>query len=117
MRIKTNDLVEVIAGNDRGRRGRVLRVDRQNGRVVVEGIHTVWKHVRPSQKNRQGGRLSREMPIDISNVLLVCPACSRATRAGARFAADGSKERYCKKCGASMGVISPPKARRATPKA
>lgn len=114
MRIRTNDTVEVIAGNDRGRRGRVLRVDRRRKRVVVEGVHTVWKHVRPSQKNRQGGRLSREMPIDISNVQLVCPACNRAARVGARFNADGSKERYCKKCGASMGPLAPAKARRAT---
>ncbi len=107
MWIKTNDTVEVIAGDDRGVRGKVLTVDRQAGRLVVEGVNRVYKHVRRSQKNPQGGRLSKEMPIQMSNVAYVCPKCNQAARVGARFLEDGAKERYCKKCGASAGEIAP----------
>ena len=109
MHIKTNDTVEVITGDDKGQRGKVLSIDRRVGRLVVEGANRVYKHVRRSQKNPQGGRLSREMPIQISNVLLVCNKCGRGVRTGARQAGDGSKERFCKKCGSSLGQISPAK--------
>ncbi len=109
MHIKTKDTVEVIAGADRGEKRKVLAIDREAGRVVVEGVNRVYKHVRRSQKNPQGGRLSKEMPIQLSNVLLVCPKCNRGRRTGARIARDGSKERYCKKCGAGLGEIAPPK--------
>jgi len=113
MWIRVDDTVKVIAGDDRGTQGRVLRVDRRKGKVVVEHVNRVYKHVRRSQKNPQGGRLSLEMPIPLSNVLLVCEKCGAATRLGARLLDDGSKERFCKKCGASNGQVSPPKARRA----
>lgn len=109
MHIKSNDTVEVISGDDGGKRGRVLKVDRQAGRIVVEGINRVFKHVRKSQRNPQGGRLSKEAAIRLSKVLLVCTACNAATRTGARLLPDGSKERYCKKCGAGIGRIAPPK--------
>jgi large subunit ribosomal protein L24 len=113
MHIKTKDTVEVITGVDKGEKRKVLAIDRAAGRVVVEGVNRVYKHVRRSQKNPQGGRLSKEMPIQISNVLLVCPKCNRGRRTGARSARDGSKERYCKKCGAGLGEISPPKTKSA----
>jgi large subunit ribosomal protein L24 len=74
-------------------------------------VNRVYKHVKRSQKNPQGGRLSKEMPIAVSNVLLVCEACGAATRIGVRYLADGAKERYCKKCGASNGQMSPAKAK------
>ena len=109
MHIKTNDTVEVIAGDDKGERGKVLSIDRRDGRLIVEGVNRVYKHVRRSQKNPQGGRLSKEMPVQISNVLLLCSKCGRGVRTGARIAKDGSKERFCKKCGTALGVISPPK--------
>jgi large subunit ribosomal protein L24 len=109
MHIKTNDIVEVIAGDDKGEKRKVLQIDRDKGRIVVEQVNLVYKHVRRSQKNPQGGRLSREMPVKISNVLLVCNRCNRGVRTGARNAADGSKERFCKKCGGSLGQISPAK--------
>ena len=111
MHIKTKDTVEVITGVDKGEKRKVLAIDREAGRVVVEGVNRVYKHVRRSQKNPQGGRLSKEMPIQLSNVLLVCPKCNRGRRTGARLARDGSKERYCKKCGAGLGEISPPKTK------
>jgi large subunit ribosomal protein L24 len=110
MWIKTDDTVEILAGDDRGTRGKVLRVIRENGKAVIEGVNRVYKHVKRSQRNPQGGRLSREMPVQLSNVALVCEACGAATRTGARTLDDGSKERYCKKCGASNGQISPAKS-------
>jgi large subunit ribosomal protein L24 len=110
MHIRVNDTVEVLTGDDRGQRGKVLSVDRQAGKLTVEGVNRVFKHVRRSQRNPQGGRLSKEMPVQISNVLLVCESCGKATRTGARYRADGSKERYCKKCTKSLGQISPPRA-------
>ena len=114
MYIKANDLVEVISGEDKLPRDKfkprkVLAIDRTKGKVVVEGCNLVYKHVRRSQKNPQGGRLSKEMPIQISNVLLVCNRCNRGVRTGARVQKDGSKERFCKKCGASLGLLSPAK--------
>ena len=117
MHIKTNDTVEVISGDDKGVMKKVLHIDHAKGRVVVEGVNLVYKHVRRSQRNPQGGRLSKEMPIAISNVLIVCPKCARGVRTGSRLARDGSKERFCKKCGASAGEIAPAKKAHATAKA
>jgi large subunit ribosomal protein L24 len=111
MHIRANDTVEVQTGDDRGVRGKVLKIDRQAGKVIVEHVNRVYKHVRRSQRNPQGGRLSKEMPIPISNVLLVCDKCSKATRTGARYLDNGTKVRYCKKCGAGLGELGP--ARRA----
>ncbi|GIW78437.1 MAG: 50S ribosomal protein L24 [Gemmatales bacterium] len=99
MNIRKDDRVEVQTGDDRGTIGRVLRVLPNEGKVVVEGVNRVYKHLKPSRQNPQGGRLSKEMPIDISNVLLVCPTCKVGTRMGRRYADDGHKVRYCKKCG------------------
>ncbi len=110
MLIRENDEVVVIRGVDKGKRGKVLKIDRVDGKVVVEGINKVLKHVRRSQKNPQGGRLSKEMPIDASNVMFVDPKTGQRTRLGVRFLADGSKERFAKKSGASLGVIAPAKA-------
>ena len=110
MWIKVGDTVEVITGDDAGERAKVLAVDRHVGKLVAEGINRVYKHVRRSQRNPQGGRLSKEMPISVSNVLLVCAKCGAAARTGARYLDDGSKERYCRKCGASSGQIAPPRA-------
>src|SRR5436190_12063431 len=109
MHIKTKDTVEVIAGADKGEKRKVLVIDREAGRVVVEGVNKVYKHVRRSQKNPQGGRLSKEMPVQVSNVLLLCNRCGKGVKTGARVTKDGSKERFCKKCGTGMGEISPPK--------
>jgi large subunit ribosomal protein L24 len=111
MWIKANDNVKVISGEDRGATGKVLRVNRTAGKLVVEGVNRVYKHVKRSQKNPQGGRLSKEMPVRISNVLLVCEGCGAATRLGVRYLDNGAKERYCKKCGAGNGQVSPPKVR------
>ena len=111
MLIREDDEVLVIAGVEKGARGKVLKVDREKNRVIVEGVNKVYKHVRRSQKNPQGGRLSKEMPLDASNVMLLCPKTGRRTRVGVRYLDDGSKERYAKVSGASLGVITPAKPR------
>lgn len=110
MQIKVEDTVEVITGDDRGVRGRVLSVDHQARKLIVEGVNQVYKHVRRSQRNPQGGRLSKEMPVQASNVLIVCEKCTQATRLGVRYADDGAKERFCKKCGTNLGQVAPPRA-------
>ena len=116
MLIRTGDNVEVIAGADRGKKSRVIQVLRADGKALVENVARVYKHVRRSQKHPQGGRLSKEMPVQLSNLAYVCGSCQKSTRLGARFLADGSKERFCKKCGASAGEIAPAKAAHATAK-
>src|SRR5215471_19151714 len=110
MHIRKDDTVEVISGDDKGKRGRVLSVLPEKGMILVEGINRVYKHMRPSRRNQQGGRLSKEMPIDISNVQLICPQTNKPTRVGVRYLHDGSKERYSKKSGASMGKVAPARA-------
>ena len=107
MKIKVGDTVKVIAGDERGQTGKVVRVLNKKDKVVVEGVNKVFKHVRRSQKNPQGGRLSKEMPVQVAKVSLVCSKCGSATRVGARFLDEGGKERYCRKCGASLGQIAP----------
>ena len=113
MLIKAGDLVEVRAGDSKGTRAKVLAVRPAaagGAKVVVEGVNRVYRHIKRSQKNPQGGRLSKEMPIEVSNVLLVCGACGKATRVGARMSADGGKVRFCRKCGAEQGTLRRPRA-------
>jgi len=111
MFIRKDDIVEVLTGDDKGKRGRVLRVLRDEGKVVVEGVNRVYRHLRPSRRNPQGGRLSKEMPVDASNVMLIDPQTNKPTRVGVRYLPDGSKERYAKKSGVALGRVSPPRAR------
>ncbi len=106
MNIRKDDLVVVITGDDAdpARAHRVLRVIPERGKVVVEGVNRVYKHLKPNRRNQQGGRLSKEMPVDVSNVQLYCAACKRGVRIGKRYAEDGHKERYCKSCSAALGA-------------
>src|SRR3954452_17520750 len=110
MHFRKDDSVQVIAGNYAGTIARVLRVLPEENKVVVEGVNRVYKHLKPNRRNAQGGRLSKEMPIAASNVLLFCPNCRRGVRIGRRYGADGHKERYCKKCSSSLGVLSKARA-------
>lgn len=107
MHIRVDDEVIVVAGANKGRRGKVLKVDREDEKVVIEGVAKVYKHVKKSGKNPQGGRLSKEAGIPMANVMLVDPKTQQPTRVGVRYLADGSKERYAKKSGASMGSLAP----------
>ena len=109
MLIRTNDIVEVMTGDDRGTRGKVLRVLPKKNKVVVEGVNLVYKHMRRTQRNPQGGRLSKEMSISASNVLLIDPKTNQPTRIGVRYLQDGTKERYAKRSGASLGTLGPAK--------
>ncbi len=99
MNVKKGDTVKVIAGKDKGKEGKVIRTAPSKGRVVVEKVNVVKKAMRPSQANPQGGISSMEAAIDVSNVMLVCPACKAATRVGHRIDEAGKKHRVCKKCG------------------
>jgi large subunit ribosomal protein L24 len=111
MLIRKGDMVRVVTGDDKGSTGRVLRVLRDKDKLVVEGVNRVYRHLKPSRRNPQGGRLSKEMPVDVSNVMLIDPGSNKPTRVGVRTLADGSKERYAKKSGASLGRIGKVKAK------
>lgn len=102
--IKSGDQVVVIAGADRGKTGRVLRVLTGRDRVVVEGVNRVWKHVRPSQRNPQGGRIQKDAPIHLSNVMPLDPTSGKGSRV--RFEArDGNKHRVAVKGGTDLGKL------------
>jgi large subunit ribosomal protein L24 len=117
MHIRKDDMVVVKTGDDKGSEPRkVLRALPSAGKVVVEGVNRVYKHLKPSAKNQQGGRLSKEMPIDASNVLLYCPACHHGVRVSYRYTDEGRKERVCK-AGHALGTLGPAKKSRATAKA
>jgi len=105
MHIKKGDQVVVIAGADKGRVGEVIRVDAGARKVLVQGVNRVYRHLRPSRQNPQGGRIQKEMPVDISNVLPVDPKTNQPTRVGFRLAEDGSKERFARKSGETLGVV------------
>ena len=104
MRIKVNDTVEVIHGEDRGMRGTVRVAYPRRNKIIIEGVNIVIKHQRPISAGRQqtpGGRIELEAPIDVSNVMLVCPSCQERTRVRYSVTEDG-KVRVCKKCEAQI---------------
>jgi len=100
--VRRGDTVGVIAGRERGKRGKVLRVLREKSRVLVEKVNMIKKHQRPTQKVRQGGIIEREGALALSNVLLICSRCDRPVRAAMKILADGRKIRVCKRCGESI---------------
>ena len=100
--VKKDDMVKIIAGKERGKTGKVLRVFPAKGRVVVENLNVVKRHTRPNQLNPEGGIVEKEAAISMSNVMLICGSCNEATRTGIKTLEDGSKTRYCKKCNASV---------------
>ncbi|MDE2180468.1 MAG: 50S ribosomal protein L24 [candidate division NC10 bacterium] len=99
LQVKKNDLVAVIAGKDKGKRGKVVKVIPKTLRALVEKVNFVKRHTKPGQGSKQGGILERENPIHASNLMLVCNKCDRAVRVGFSRLADGRKVRVCKKCG------------------
>jgi len=100
--IRRGDTVAVMAGKERGKRGKVLRVLRDSGRVLVEKVNMVKRHQRPTQKLRQGGIIERENPLALSNVLVVCGRCDRPVRTGIKVLGDGRKLRVCRRCGEAV---------------
>ena len=98
LHVKKDDLVMIVAGKDKGKSGKVLRVLPEKERVLVENLNLIKRHTRPSQTNNEGGIIEKEAPIAISNVQLLCPGCSKPARTGIKVLEDGSKARFCKKC-------------------
>jgi len=98
MRIKKGDMVMVISGDDKGRKGKVIKVMPKKERVLVEGLNIQKKHQRPRREGEKGQIVEKPGPIHISNVKLICPKCGKATRV-ARKIVEGKKYRVCKKCG------------------
>ncbi|MDF1580427.1 MAG: 50S ribosomal protein L24 [Desulfuromonadales bacterium] len=98
LHVKKDDMVMIIAGKDKGKTGRVLKVIPEKERVMVENLNVVKRHTRPTQSNNEGGIIEKEAPLAVSNVQLVCPACNKPTRTGVRILDDGGKVRFCKKC-------------------
>jgi large subunit ribosomal protein L24 len=102
MKIKKGDQVRVVSGKEAGKTAKVLRVDREKHRVVLERLNIVKKHTKPNPKtNPQGGVIEREAALDVSNVMLVCPSCGQPTRVGYRLIDGGGKVRVCRResCG------------------
>jgi large subunit ribosomal protein L24 len=102
MKLKTGDTVKVIAGKDKGTESKIARVIPRKNRVIVEGVATAKRHQRPQGQTMQGGIIDKDMPIDVSNVMIVCPDCG-PTKIGVRNDADGVKYRVCRKCGGDLG--------------
>lgn len=103
--VKKGDIVMVIAGDDKGKTGEVLNVYPDDGKVLVQGINRVFRHLKPSRQHPRGGRIQKEMRISISNVLPVDPKTNQPTRVAFRIGADGTKERLAKKSGQVLGTV------------
>mgnify|MGYP000094317539 CR=1 FL=1 len=101
MKVKKGDLVKILSGKDRDKRGKILKTFPQKGKVLVEGLNLVKKHQKAARRGEKGERISLSMPIDVSNVQLICPKCSKTTRIGIKLV-DKNKFRICKKCGAEI---------------
>ncbi len=103
--VRKGDMVMVIAGDGKGMTGEVLSIDAKKDKVLVQGVNRVYKHLRPSREHPQGGRIQKEMPIHISNVLPVDPKTEQPTRVRFRVNSDGGKERVSVKSGEVLSVI------------
>ena len=98
IRMKKDDKVKVLTGKDKGKIGKVLKVVKKTNRVIVENINVVKVHQRPTQANPQGGSVEKTMPIQISNLMVMCNSCVKPTRIGMKLLEDGKRVRICKKC-------------------
>jgi large subunit ribosomal protein L24 len=96
-KIRKGDVVVVVSGRDRGKTGKVLSVDLGAGKVIVEKLNMIKRHTKPNQKAKQGGILEREAPIQMSNVMFLCPVTQKPTRVGIRTLPDGRRARFSKK--------------------
>ena len=102
-RLRKNDTVIIIAGKDRGRQGKILKILPAKSRVIVERVNMIKRHTRPNpSKNVKGGIVEKEGSLPISNVQLLCPACNKGTRIGHKVLPDGTKERVCRRCGNTL---------------
>ncbi len=100
--LRVNDQVEVIAGKDKGRVGKVLKVFPAESKATVERINMIKRHTKPQEMNQQGQIVEKEAPIHVSNLQLICPECTKTGRIGKKVLDDDTKVRYCKSCGESI---------------
>ena len=100
-KLKVNDNVVVVSGTERGKRGKILKVNKEKGRVIVEGVNKRNKFVRASQENPKGGMINIEFPIALSNIMIFCDKCKKPSRIGVEIK-DDMKVRVCRKCGKSL---------------
>lgn len=100
--VKKGDEVVVLAGKDKGRRGKVQKVMPSDNAVIIEGINFAKKHAKPNKANPQGGVIDKALPVDISKVMVVCPGCSQPTRVQKESAVDGKSVRKCRHCGRTL---------------
>jgi len=98
MKIKRNDIVKMLAGKDKGKTGKVLKIFPAKNRIIVEGVNYLKKHAKKTQENPKGGVIQRENSINISNAAIICTRCSKPTRVGFTKLSDGAKARICKNC-------------------
>lgn len=102
LHVRKDDLVEVVTGDDAGRRGKVVQAFPREGRVVVEGVNVQKRHTRPTRQNPQGGVVEKPGPLAAAKVMLVCPACDKPTRYRRQRNPDGSLTRVCQRCGKAI---------------
>ena len=100
--IVKNDTVVVVSGDDRGKRGKVLKIFPKKNRAIVEGVNFVKRHTRPTRRSAQGGIIEKEGAVHLSNLMVVCPKFGKPTRTGIQQLADGSRVRVCKRCRETM---------------
>ncbi len=96
--LRRDDIVKVIAGKDKGKSGKIIRVATKGDRVLVQGVNFVTKHTRKSQKDPQGGIMHKERPIHVSNVAMICKSCQKPVKIGSKILADKTKVRICRRC-------------------
>ena len=99
LHIRKNDIVKVMAGREKGKVGRVLKVDREKARITIEKVNMVKRHAKPGKTNPQGGIIEKEAPLAYSNVLIMCDKCNKPTRIAMTVEASGDRRRACKRCG------------------
>jgi large subunit ribosomal protein L24 len=102
MKIKTDDIIIVLSGRDKGEKGKVLSVDNKAGKVLVEGVNVAKRHQKPRKQGEAGGIISKETPIYVGKVMRICPKCNKPTRPAHKFKDSGEKVRVCKKCDAEI---------------
>ena len=103
MKIRRGDMVEVLTGKDRGKKGEVMRAFPAEGKVLVDGVNVAKRHTRATRQMQQGGIIDKDMPIPVDNVAIICSTCGR-TRVGYRFDDQGRKVRICRKCQGDLPV-------------
>lgn len=98
LKVKKGDIVQVIKGKDRDKKGKVLQIFLEKKRALVEGVNLIKKHKRQTRQDQQGGIVSLESPVCLSNLMFFCKRCNRPVRIGFNFSKDGTKSRFCKSC-------------------